>query len=649
MCIRDRYQRRVRGTKTKTMSMAMPPSVASLFSNVVVREEHIPHQIFLIGLLIAAATWIACSRTRLDQWVVSKLLLCPNEDNIQSILRIKTVEKQNLEGRKMWVGVALLLVSGVSRMDVVGYVYVALIVPLALFSCDTSFHHKYGLVNQALQLAWLAVRLAMPNSNVDEEVGLFFTTMAVFLWNEVSMRSFSAVLLNHTLVNLAVAMFHNNVPTSLMLSLVMISVFCYRRSRGPDSCADLGHTCSKELANLKSTCSGILKLVLQSGDELCDDSTELLQEMLLLVTDGAQVELGGVGSGTSSELGAGTGSGFMVPTCSYGGQPPLPRDPGLNILAGMALDSDSSPDSTHTAGSSPRTQQVSRPEHSPGFPSLDSPPFPRHCLPMGTARHTQPQPMLPFAEELVRLSFDAMAQVQVNTGVVLWANQAFGELTHMVGGGDTMLGLQCLQARFLQQLSHQVHCLQDTVGRGSTQTQLRSASVLAGPPGEELVLWVLQSPIVRPQLGGGGCTPPNSASDSEADTCPATQHTVPAPGLGFPAASEHLDPLAKVTADPSTRTGRGRRPTLMLWQKYGQKALYNGAGQNGSSGSTVERLYYKCYKAGCKARLKIDVVQATRERVDVVASGVHCHHVTLAEGSHILHCPPPEARLQSAF
>eukprot|EP00656_Telonema_subtile_P012602 TRINITY_DN16355_c0_g2_i1.p1 TRINITY_DN16355_c0_g2~~TRINITY_DN16355_c0_g2_i1.p1 ORF type:complete len:641 (+),score=153.72 TRINITY_DN16355_c0_g2_i1:139-2061(+) len=633
MCIRDRYQRRVRGTKTKTMSMAMPPSVASLFSNVVVREEHIPHQIFLIGLLIAAATWIACSRTRLDQWVVSKLLLCPNEDNIQSILRIKTVEKQNLEGRKMWVGVALLLVSGVSRMDVVGYVYVALIVPLALFSCDTSFHHKYGLVNQALQLAWLAVRLAMPNSNVDEEVGLFFTTMAVFLWNEVSMRSFSAVLLNHTLVNLAVAMFHNNVPTSLMLSLVMISVFCYRRSRGPDSCADLGHTCSKELANLKSTCSGILKLVLQSGDELCDDSTELLQEMLLLVTDGAQVELGGVGSGTSSELGAGTGSGFMVPTCSYGGQPPLPRDPGLNILAGMALDSDSSPDSTHTAGSSPRTQQVSRPEHSPGFPSLDSPPFPRHCLPMGTARHTQPQPMLPFAEELVRLSFDAMAQVQVNTGVVLWANQAFGELTHMVGGGNSGFGLQLLLNQFMQRPSRQSQCSPGTIAVQGVPMTLWSATQMVGNPGHEIVLWAThQTSALSARERSAEPSPSHNSQQSSPGAAEGnTESEDSAHDSNFPKAAQHTDPQQKINTGPDHCTGRGRRPTLMLWQKYGQKALYNGAGQNGSSGSTVERLYYKCYKAGCKARLKIDVVQATGERCNVIASGVHCHHVTLAQ------------------
>eukprot|EP00658_Telonema_sp_P-2_P035343 TRINITY_DN25721_c0_g1_i1.p1 TRINITY_DN25721_c0_g1~~TRINITY_DN25721_c0_g1_i1.p1 ORF type:complete len:208 (+),score=44.32 TRINITY_DN25721_c0_g1_i1:149-772(+) len=105
----------------------------------------------------------------------------------------------------------------------------------------------------------------------------------------------------------------------------------------------------------------------------------------------------------------------------------------------------------------------------------------------------------------------------------------------------------------------------------------------------------------------------------------------------YPSAAEHQDPMVKVV--PSDR-GKGKRPTVLLWQRYGKKALYKkvtiptgpmdwSIGDQGDA-QRVERMYFKCYSAGCKARLRVDMDLVTGEQIHASAAGVHNHAVELS-------------------
>eukprot|EP00658_Telonema_sp_P-2_P031301 TRINITY_DN2345_c0_g2_i1.p1 TRINITY_DN2345_c0_g2~~TRINITY_DN2345_c0_g2_i1.p1 ORF type:complete len:199 (-),score=34.76 TRINITY_DN2345_c0_g2_i1:315-911(-) len=98
---------------------------------------------------------------------------------------------------------------------------------------------------------------------------------------------------------------------------------------------------------------------------------------------------------------------------------------------------------------------------------------------------------------------------------------------------------------------------------------------------------------------------------------------------GYPDAAAYPDPLSKIVSQTGPVNGRGRRPTLMLWQKYGQKTVF--CSDKGERSRVVERMYYKCYSQGCKARLKIDLEQGTGHRVSINPSGKHDHRVVVVQ------------------
>eukprot|EP00658_Telonema_sp_P-2_P010666 TRINITY_DN14024_c0_g1_i1.p2 TRINITY_DN14024_c0_g1~~TRINITY_DN14024_c0_g1_i1.p2 ORF type:complete len:100 (+),score=23.09 TRINITY_DN14024_c0_g1_i1:207-506(+) len=97
----------------------------------------------------------------------------------------------------------------------------------------------------------------------------------------------------------------------------------------------------------------------------------------------------------------------------------------------------------------------------------------------------------------------------------------------------------------------------------------------------------------------------------------------------YPAAANHTDPTVRVIPILSAKTGT-KRPAVLLWQQHGKKKATLGQRR-------IERRYYKCYVAGCKARLKLQVDEQTGEQLDVSPSGMHNHAVELTWSRYL--CP----------
>ena len=200
-----------------------------------------------------------------------------------------------------------------------------------------------------------------------------------------------------------------------------------------------------------------------------------------------------------------------------------------------------------------------------------------------------------YSEELVAMSFDAMAQLDLSTGTVLWSNAAFDELTRGVGGGNPAVGLGLLQGSFLKQVPDCLRRMRCTFGSGSSAVDLESASQVVGPNEQRRVLWVLDAASGRSPLS----SPENSISKSPS----------------FHKASEWIDPHVQVMCDPMTFAGgKGRRQVQNLWQRYGKKSVVGRGGR-------VDRLYYRCHREGCQARLKIHAQPETRLTVNAEATG----------------------------
>eukprot|EP00658_Telonema_sp_P-2_P029727 TRINITY_DN22565_c0_g1_i3.p1 TRINITY_DN22565_c0_g1~~TRINITY_DN22565_c0_g1_i3.p1 ORF type:complete len:283 (+),score=42.89 TRINITY_DN22565_c0_g1_i3:313-1161(+) len=245
------------------------------------------------------------------------------------------------------------------------------------------------------------------------------------------------------------------------------------------------------------------------------------------------------------------------------------------------------------------------------------------------------QPKLPYLEGFVGMSLDALAQVELASGAVLWANERFRELTIMMGSGDMALGLRWLHGCFMQNLPRELHCVHTTIEMGGSGVDLWSVTQCFGPTNQEVVLWLIHQPLVRlmPQQFDPPKLHPSHGGQSNFYMGPRTgmpdQLLQP---QRFPKASEHTDPQLKVMAGfDHCNGGKGRRPVLLLWHKYGRKSLYKTGPDGTSQPSALERLYYKCYQSNCRARLKIDISQSTGEKVSISASGMHNHLVELAE------------------
>eukprot|EP00656_Telonema_subtile_P026363 TRINITY_DN2833_c0_g1_i4.p1 TRINITY_DN2833_c0_g1~~TRINITY_DN2833_c0_g1_i4.p1 ORF type:complete len:411 (+),score=96.94 TRINITY_DN2833_c0_g1_i4:140-1372(+) len=235
--------------------------------------------------------------------------------------------------------------------------------------------------------------------------------------------------------------------------------------------------------------------------------------------------------------------------------------------------------------------------------------------PVHTATVVTNEAQLPYAAEFVQMSFDAMAHIDCRTGSVVWANNAFGDLTTTVGRGNPLEGLQALQTQFLQQLPRGLCSRSGHVA----SVELWSATQLVGEPGQEIVLWSIQHSANRQSAP----TPsrPRSCSEESLTTTPLKLDKP------FPEANEFVDLRCEMRL---TNPSKGKPPVQMLWRKYGQKSLLPPPVTPDSAPHVPkDRLYYKCTQKDCCAKLRVDVDRASGEHVSMIATGTHCHHIVL--------------------
>eukprot|EP00656_Telonema_subtile_P047344 TRINITY_DN542_c0_g2_i7.p1 TRINITY_DN542_c0_g2~~TRINITY_DN542_c0_g2_i7.p1 ORF type:complete len:622 (+),score=138.04 TRINITY_DN542_c0_g2_i7:129-1994(+) len=620
MCIRDRYQRRVRDTDIRGMAMEVEPVAVVLA--------------FALPVLL----WFQGS---LDTWA-NRYLTLSSEDGMKATVHMQAIEKLNQEGRLAWVGVpAIAVVAFLTRQpglaqDLVLLALAFIVAPLALLTSSTEASARFGWVTRIVQHAWLAARILIPlaaQPEVQVERIILFVALQ-FMWHEVSISSFSELLFNHCLTNLIVySLINVSAPTCPLLSLFMISIFWYRRSRPLEDANEL----PQNLSGLTMKCAELVRVVLESGDELCQANVEALEQMLGLLTgketaekDGCQkVSPEGSVSESLTGQGCGTGTGEVqlsgdgwnmpeiwdvVESSSVLEDSPLTRPMSPLSEDDWILDS-CKDDILPAADSVPETQ------HSPlDFPqkrpreelALDIPTYtirpPSHSLPLS-------EQALPHSEQLVRMSFDAMAQLDPHTGTILWTNTAFEELTKMVGGGDQVLGLQCLHGRFLTQVTADLQCATELFGGvGCNPMEVWSASQLAGPAAQQVLLWVLHSSPV----GSAGVSQSGSAGVSGSATA------------GYSTAAQCTDPQSRVLYNTGPTGGRGSRQAVLLWRRYGKKTITaTSSADTTTMSGTIERVYYKCYRKSCAARLKIDSDPVTGEAVTIEPTGAHDHVVNM--------------------
>eukprot|EP00658_Telonema_sp_P-2_P082740 TRINITY_DN87_c0_g1_i4.p1 TRINITY_DN87_c0_g1~~TRINITY_DN87_c0_g1_i4.p1 ORF type:complete len:778 (+),score=144.83 TRINITY_DN87_c0_g1_i4:132-2465(+) len=722
MCIRDRYQRRVRGLPFTTMEPYLPVPAGPLLTLLTLpamahagklsepfRNPTLnlslagaaPAPALAVGLAALIIAAAICLNARISQMIGVDIFARSGEDNLRTELRKKELEKQNQLLQKVWVAQAVAGFWGVfwgPQLDFPAIFFVVTVLPLAVGSATMAVDTKYNWLNCFAQHLWFAALMAT-TANHDAATTLA-PLVGIFLWSEASPCSLGALLASHAAGNLTV--FSASPDTSiscLAMSAFLIAVFCYRRSRPLHDPPGMD---GERSSTWLHTCDHLVNQILESKNQMSPTSRQAalhLQQLLGAVPLGdAMPSKTMLDDPTSSaSVVAGTGSGGSV-------LPPPIRssaDPGLEILAGTALRPRLRPVETQHHPVAPKPM-VPRPEHGafmsdptvghpagswmaaarrhsenfeshrPSQPQSGQPSVGGLAMYLGNHMESQPgpqslpsmvpsyfgtvNPMLqqqqqqqqqmqmhhmqqmhqfqsqqnPYAQNLLRMSYDAMAAVDARTGILLWTNEAFYRISKLRGGGDVMLGLACLQDRLCQHASGDSHLnwKRDQFMDGEACVTLWSTTQLVGSVGQEVLLWVIHHTM----------EPAGMVNDTKPGVPPAQWHSanredpreevLPA----YPKASDYPDPHSKIVNEPAKCCGRGRRPTLMLWQKYGQKCLFKSApGPDSTIGSgSILRLYYKCYATGCRAKLKIDIDQTTGERTSVSPCGVHNHHVTLA-------------------
>eukprot|EP00658_Telonema_sp_P-2_P034616 TRINITY_DN2525_c0_g1_i6.p1 TRINITY_DN2525_c0_g1~~TRINITY_DN2525_c0_g1_i6.p1 ORF type:complete len:602 (-),score=127.35 TRINITY_DN2525_c0_g1_i6:443-2248(-) len=590
-------------------------------------DPPIPFYQILAGFLAAA---ILCFRPHIDRWAARYLLVKGRKrkgENLEAYEKMKQIEKQNEEGRAIWVAfVVLVLVTDTSyifqSMHNVIFYPLALTFPLALITCAVSYN-RFGWTNQVVQQVWLAVRFMIASSMASsttplETNQLFLFIAGHFMWNEVSLRTFSMFLFNHLITNLTVNIFDPEQSLRcVFMSVITIGLFCFRRRRASASAGALE-------PQLLTQCTAMIKLVLESGEELCSDNRDTLENVLTLLLGGSaeftachlqpdtiseqlgsRSSLSGIGCGTGDVgnclLGQGMEASWTVDE--------LMSDPDLDYLASQLLTEHHQLDNPGPRTSSPLSEVNSILAGCTEYPlNKDS----HSCGSHKRQRSLSGSGVVSklHTDELVQLSFDSLAQIDLTDKSVMWANQSFQELTSAVGESDQARGLTELLDHFLlgsatTQGPVGVEERRRSFKVGSQRLEVRSAMCKAGPAGEEVLVWALHA------VGSPG----------ESGSAPGSPGAKPLLPLEFPRASEHADPQVKVLRAMS----KGKWLTGMLWVMYGKKSMLPTGTQ-----PAIDRLYYKCTaQKSCRARLKVDMVQGTGERVSVVASGTHDHCVQL--------------------
>eukprot|EP00658_Telonema_sp_P-2_P024828 TRINITY_DN1998_c0_g6_i3.p1 TRINITY_DN1998_c0_g6~~TRINITY_DN1998_c0_g6_i3.p1 ORF type:complete len:647 (-),score=102.14 TRINITY_DN1998_c0_g6_i3:343-2283(-) len=621
------YQRRVRGK-----GYIMGPS-------------SLPHPAFPVSTALLAMAIVLCRET-IDA-------LMPGADSSRLHGDANPTERRNVQWRWSWVTGVLLLLwcveipsgfvgHGIDKLHLLGAIVV---LPL----CLTWKPSHLGASQVAMHLVLLTNLANLPSSHEEAPVTLFACSMLA--WNEVTLRSLSMILLNATLANGAMLCFLGRdarVAFCAIGSLAAILIFVLRRST----------TGASFLAEWELPSN--LSILIDDADLTCQPTL------------------------SCSSSGKGTGHGGERPS-QLGRLNNVGPSPGLSMLAGAALGRRDGNicDAIQHATDAMHEQHERHGQHPTQLttqPSTDVPYFPRTEYPLPSfdpglkpdrapgstmlrpsfytptpSLQEPPQPGMQqymwnseLLLKMVSMSFDAMAQVDMRTGSLIWGNRTFQQLTLVVGAGDPEAGFQSLQALFLQRVPRTLHCSFATMRTQSSTLELWSATEISGscPGANDVVLWSIHQPISPPQQ-----QPPTRPSPAQSPHSPRFGHlrgpkplsrlyepqeqreTPGAPeemNGNFPPASDHANPNLMILSDHGHQTsGKGKRHVLNLWRKYGEKTVQRPGSWVDPAQSTCDRLYYKCYRKDCKARLKVDLLPQSGDRVTVSAYGVHCHHVRL--------------------
>eukprot|EP00656_Telonema_subtile_P026362 TRINITY_DN2833_c0_g1_i3.p1 TRINITY_DN2833_c0_g1~~TRINITY_DN2833_c0_g1_i3.p1 ORF type:complete len:416 (+),score=94.94 TRINITY_DN2833_c0_g1_i3:140-1387(+) len=401
-----------------------------------------------------------------------------------------------------------------------------------------------------------------------------------------------------------------------------------------------------------SQCAELLSGVIHGAERVGDQNSETLQHVIQLMTSGTTPIHGSSVRDVSKRTEVNLSE---IKPCKIEHERGLTREDFQNMLfsvdeLSMLLDAEpeftcADPDSPASAERAPETpsRKRSRDEGcndeavSPACSILDCcSDHEEACTELAEAHtdHTSKRVKLPlpvqtkatketevaYAAELVQMSFDAMARINHQTGEVIWANNAFGDLTTTVGRGNPLKGLQALQRQFLQELPRGLCSRSGTVSAGTASIDLWSATQFAGGLGEEIVLWTVQRSmhrqLARTTSGPRSCSEDGSLNNATFDF-----------DKPFPEANEFVDLRCEMKLD---KPSKGKPPVQLLWRKYGQKSLLPPPVTPDSAPHVPkDRLYYKCTQKDCCAKLRVDVDRASGEHVSMIATGTHCHHIVL--------------------
>lgn len=248
-----------------------------------------------------------------------------------------------------------------------------------------------------------------------------------------------------------------------------------------------------------------------------------------------------------------------------------------------------------------------------------------------------------FLESMVQMAADAMAIVNVETGMATCANAAFFNLVIKLGAGDYALGDIALRSKFLQNIPQHPQTLCDTVGPNALRVQ--SHTKHAGPPGSQVILWTIRQYETLPYNGIAQSQPlqvqpsqPNPPLPPPVPPNIQQTHPVQRP-------TSMMSTSANVTSEQTRAIGASAQDTAnvnlkvltnyhpqtqepsyqKLWRQYGEKPVLKASPK--FPRSSLKRRYYRCFKKDCPARLKVDVYVATGEQVSIQTSGLHSHNV----------------------
>eukprot|EP00658_Telonema_sp_P-2_P046829 TRINITY_DN3515_c0_g2_i6.p1 TRINITY_DN3515_c0_g2~~TRINITY_DN3515_c0_g2_i6.p1 ORF type:complete len:401 (+),score=94.46 TRINITY_DN3515_c0_g2_i6:202-1404(+) len=351
----------------------------------------------------------------------------------------------NAEWRKTW-GVSVMAIACITtymkpEVDPVDVGFV-LLCPWVLANSSKERHLKVGPLTIVVLYGWFAARWVyadpQPLLRLMTRNRFFYTAIALYL--EVSIDRLPTILLHHLLLNLMLGS-GQFLASHFIASLALLALFCLRRQHW------FGFQAKEDRPPISSQASVLVELVLQSGDELCESSREMLRQVLQLL-DQSDLESGQGRRGyqhpgpteiTQSKLGRGTGG---VDIASHGG------------IGDMNCDGVDEQVEVDWSGLDMFFEE--------GKPELNPRPDPRP-RDVATARKAMWDGVadgvmstdwrLSLMEDLSNMSVDCMSLVDPRSGTLLWRNHQFDSLLLRVGDGDALKGQQALFDRFLQNLS----------------------------------------------------------------------------------------------------------------------------------------------------------------------------------------------------